>query len=209
MTDKDGGRKDGGHDNEGTRCACCAGRLSMAEYRRMIDDRIARDGFVLTGIFDADPPFAYTIGFFPKYGFEVIITGTFGPEDYNSFITTIASALDDDPHVFDAVLADPPRESPNAAHPAPHHDIMGIIKVRIHGGEPVDVAVGVKEVHPVFKAEMMAQSTSRYGPNIRALQIFIPDPHGKLPWHDGFSDAWGAIVRMIDLSMRGADEKED
>jgi hypothetical protein len=118
------------------------------------------------------PLFAYTVGL-TKAGLpELIIDGDFQQQ----LISILGMSAD---HLLTN------RDAFNGG------EVSGIIQVMVHG-KLEDGVLGCRPVTKEKRLEHMGWARARYGADgFTAKQIVVPDLHGKLPWHEGFNQAWG------------------
>jgi hypothetical protein len=68
----------------------------------------------------------------------------------------------------------------------------------------VDAPVGMARVHQCYYDMLIGRALEKYE-NVIAVQIFIPDPAGKLPWDWEYDAHWGGHVQQM-LLYKQADE---
>jgi len=192
-------------ENHDSHCACCHGQ-SLNERDRIISDKIKEIGCALIYVTDANPQFAYTIGLTETFNHpEFIICGDLGAQCLNSVIGQSLQKLEKDKNAFMIVEGD--------VYSAEHEisnkmfeknvklsrDIPESIKIK-DGDGFVLAPLGCTRVCRKYKKEMMYQAYVRYGKKFSALQLLVPDMHGKLPWHQDFDQVWAKAANQTDLS---------
>lgn len=174
-------------DSHSTDCLCCNG-VSPNDIHAMIQEGIDKVGFAIVPVSGGEkkrPLFAYTVGL-TKAGLpELIIDGDFQQQ----LINILGMSADH-------LLAN--RDAFNGT------EVSGIIQVMVHG-KLVDGVLGCRPVTKENRLEHMGWARARYGvEGFTANQIVVPDLHGKLPWHDGFNQAWG--IKSCQRALYEADE---
>ena len=173
--------------NDCTDCVCC--KSGPQKYAEMIDSFMAENGFAIIGVFDAEPPFAYTIGLTAKGFPELIIVANFNPQEFNGIMNSVG-------HKF-IEAATATKAAVDGTTPIDYETLPVMIEIRKNNA-PVSVPVGLKKIRKEFHEMLLGQALARYG-EVECIQVVIPDANGKLPWDDGFDTHWSYHAMQIPL----------
>lgn len=197
-------RKTNMTENHDLHCGCCHGQ-SLKERHQVISDKIKEMGCAVIWVGDASPQFAYTIGLTETFNHpEFIICGDLGAQCVNSVIGQVLQKLQKDRTSFTVFEGDVSAVSSGANEQSSvqkklSREIPESIKIK-DGDGFVWASLGCTRVCRKYKKEMMFQAYVRYGKKFSALQLFIPDAKGRLPWHKDFDQVWAKAANQTDLS---------
>lgn len=164
-------------------CGCVKCHNSPEDVQAMVDEGIKKMGFIMVPIFDAEPPFVYTIGLTETYKHpEFIMIGDIDLEQMINIVGTCAEKLKTNPEHF-----------------VGKDEVNGVIEYNING-KTVDGLIGCKTIKPQNHTEYMGQSCDRYGKDgFTAKQIIVADTNGRLPWDENANPEWIISANQIKL----------
>jgi hypothetical protein len=182
----------------------------------MINSFITENGFAIVGVFDAEPPFAYTIGMTAFNRPELIIVGNFDAKTFNNvlieighrylkatgvkFVRKDVDTVDATESTMNTLAAENTVNTPTYAvlTSAEYESLPVMIEIAINNA-PVSVPVGLRMIRKEFHEMLLCQELNRYGDIVQCIQLIIPDSNGKLPWDTGFDTHWNYHAMQIPL----------
>jgi len=159
-------------------CSCCDPKTSE-EYLNEMKQVVKTFGHAIVPIIDK-PKYAYTIGVTETYKHpEFIIVGNFDAGDITALLNKAVALLVKDRNAFK------------------ERDVFGVTNATIDGKS---VAVGARPITKRAKRLKMGLAVDRYGiDNFQAIQLFVPDLKGRLPWHTDYDTTWGIDSMQLSL----------
>ncbi len=154
----------------------------QAAYLKSLRAGIKQHGWLVIGIADARPPFAYTVGLWGAYQHpEIILVGPYPPEQGKAILNIIG----------DRVKAG---ERLEVGRP---YD--GIIE---HKLQMAQLQMVFLEVDQQILHEYFGAALAHYNCRFPALQAVWPDPQGRFPWEQGYQLASGARLPLLGPAPR-------
>lgn len=155
-------------------CECAHCHNSPEDVHAMVEEGITKMGFIMVPVFDAEPPFVYTIGLTETFKHpEFIMVGDIDLNQMINIVGTCAEKLKTVP-----------------SHFVGKDEVNGILEYNI-GGNPVDGIIGCKTIKVQNHTKYMGQACDRYGEyGFTAKQIIIAGPDGRLPWDENADPDW-------------------
>ena len=159
-------------------CDCHECFAGSKNTRQLLDKTIRTAGFVPIYVYDANPPFVYTMGLTDKGLPEIILSGGFTAEEFNGLCMSIMPKLVSDHAKTLKTMSVSTR-------------VPKMIKVKTSAGQLINAPIKLGEVHVTQYSTLFGKAIDRYGMgNFRVVQLFVPDQNGKLEGDIGFDEQW-------------------
>ena len=143
---------------------CAMHGRTYSEYQKMIADVIDQSGFMVQGVGagGSTPTFSYTIGLWPKYGFELLVFG----------INMKFAA-----HIFNRIYAEVLLQGETLALETNDDRWLEKLSVRFHKSG--------QRAH-----EFVVQADVFYDTRVEVVQLVLPDENNRFPGEPGFNAAY-------------------
>jgi hypothetical protein len=175
-------------------CECCV--HGEAENNATIDTKIKELGATIIAVFDATPPFVYTVGLTETFNKpEFIMIGDLDIQQMGEILGMCIDKLKKDPTHFDSIEVRGIIEiktpvEPNVAKSSKSSKSSNVQKQ--------DGCMGCREISKDNKEKLCGQATARYADRgFKVKQIIIPDQNNRLPWHENFDTHWGTLQPQL------------
>lgn len=175
---KQGGEQANTTETCSSQCTCCE-PITPKEYLAEMNRVIKGCGHAIVPIIDK-PNYAYTIGVTETHQHpEFIIIGNFASQDTTMLLNKAVALVIKDKTAFR------------------QRDVLGVTNATIDG-KPVHV--GARSITKRARQIKMGLAVDRYGRDgFKAIQLFVPDLKGRLPWHSDYDTAWGVESMQVSL----------